>query len=96
LYSTRTSAAAVTADVLHIAFVPSLSIGEVGELLQSAGARVVEGPDRMGIFGVAPTRLPAAPQMRALAARLRSDARVRWVEPLIFPRATQERLPPQP
>jgi anti-sigma factor RsiW len=96
LYSTRTSAAAVTADVLHIAFVPSLSIGEVGELLQSAGARVVEGPDRMGIFGVAPTRLPAAPQMRALAARLRSDARVRWVEPLAFPSDTQERLPPQP
>jgi hypothetical protein len=95
-YTTRTAAATVTADVLHIAFVPSLSIGDVGELLQSAGARVVEGPDRTGIFGVAPTSTPAAPQMRALAARLRSDARVRWVEPLTFPSDTQERLPPQP
>jgi hypothetical protein len=91
LYATHTARVPLTADVLHIAFERSLSIGEVEELLRSAGARVVEGPGRSGIFGVAPVA-PAprragdadgvSPQMRALAARLRSDARVRWVEPL--------------
>ena len=99
LYSTHTSAPTATADVLHIAFVPSLSIGEVGELLQSAGARVVEGPGTTGIFGITATSLPARVQMRALAARLRADARVRWVEPLASAEASadpRERLPPQP
>jgi hypothetical protein len=61
------------------------------EMLRSAGARVVEGPGTTGIFGIAPvtatSRGPAesgdvSAEMRALAARLRADARVRWVEPL--------------
>jgi hypothetical protein len=91
LYATHTASTAPTPDVLHIAFERSLSIGEVEELLRSAGARVVEGPGTTGIFGVAPvaavprrTADPyvVSPQMRALAARLRADARVRWVEPL--------------
>jgi len=77
--------------VLHIAFERSLPVGEMEEMLRSAGARVVEGPGTTGIFGIAPltgTALGSAqsgevsPQMRALAARLRADARVRWVEPL--------------
>jgi len=91
LYGTHTDPAPLTADVLHIAFERSLSIGEVEQLLRSAGARVVEGPGTTGIFGVAPVAAAprragdaqsVSPQMRALAARLRSDARVRWVEPL--------------
>ena len=77
-------------DVLHVAFERSLTIGEVEELLRSSGARVVEGSGSTGIFGVAPaadaTQRAAgtgiSPQMRTLAARLRSDPRVRWVEPL--------------
>jgi hypothetical protein len=86
-YVTYTSSAPSRADVLHIAFVPSLPVGEVSELLQAAGAHVVEGPDRTGIFAVAPLATPAAAGsagagLRALAARLRTDARVRWVEPL--------------
>jgi hypothetical protein len=90
LYTTHTAPARVAPDVLHIAFVPSLSVGEAGALLRSAGARVVEGPDASGIFGVSPVSsgASAAPQaaqsaqLRALAARLRADARVRWVQPL--------------
>jgi hypothetical protein len=91
LYATHTAPAAPTPDVLHIAFERSLPIGEVEELLRACGARVVEGPGASGIFGVTPVapaspRAPGArevsPQMRALAARLRADARVRWVEPL--------------
>ena len=74
--------------VVHIAFVPSVSIGEAEALLRSAGARVVEGPDATGIFGVSPASMAdtstaqASARVRALSARLRTDARVRWVEPL--------------
>ena len=92
LYVTHTAPAADTADVLHVAFERSLPIGEVEELLRSAGARIVEGPGSSGIFGVAPVAAAAhdaaanagavSSQMRTLAARLRADARVRWVEPL--------------
>jgi hypothetical protein len=90
-YATHTTAARGTPGVLHIAFDRSLPIGEMEEMLRSAGARVVEGPGTTGIFGIAPVTAAArgsaesgevSPQMRALAARLRADARVRWVEPL--------------
>ena len=88
LYTTYTAPASATPDVLHIAFDRSLPVGEVEELLRSAGARVVEGPGSTGVFGIAPVTAaghPAAevsPQLRALAARLRADARVRWIEPV--------------
>jgi hypothetical protein len=61
------------------------------EMLHSAGARVVEGPGTTGVFGIAPVTATArgiaesgdvSPQLRALAARLSADPRVRWVEPL--------------
>jgi hypothetical protein len=87
-YVTATSAARATPDVLHIAFERSLPVGDVEELLSSAGARVVEGPGNGGVFGVAPVGISDAhpgvvsPEMRALAARLRADPRVRWIEPL--------------
>jgi Putative zinc-finger len=87
LYVTHTEVAAATPGVLHVAFERSLPIGDAEQLLLSAGARVVEGPDRSGVFGVAPVADAAAPaqreaQLRALAARLRSESQVRWVEPL--------------
>jgi Putative zinc-finger len=91
LYTTHTAPVTGSPNVLHIAFEPSLSIGEAEQVLRSAGARVVEGPGTSGIFGVTPAA-PApersqvtrevSPQMRALAERLRADARVRWVEPI--------------
>jgi len=90
-YVTHTTSERGTPDVLHVAFERSLPVGEMEEMLRSAGARVVEGPGTTGIFGIAPltgTALGSAqsgelsPQMRALAARLRADARVLWVEPL--------------
>jgi anti-sigma factor RsiW len=106
LYATYTSSAATSAEVLHIAFVPSVSVGEAGQLLHSAGARVVEGPDSVGIFGIAPAA-PASPdgagarlhqQLSELAQRLRADPRVRWVEPLAAAAAVTnpERRPPPP
>jgi Putative zinc-finger len=84
LYATYTSTAPAPAAVLHIAFERSLPVGEVEEALRQAGARMVEGPDASGIFGVTPAAVaqPGAPDMRLLAGRLRADARVRWVEPL--------------
>ncbi|HLJ37872.1 MAG TPA: zf-HC2 domain-containing protein [Steroidobacteraceae bacterium] len=87
LYSTLTSAAAPAPGVLHVAFERSLPIGDAEQLLLSAGARVVEGPDASGVFGVAPVAAPGAlgvqdARLHALADRLRSDPKVRWVEPL--------------
>ena len=90
-YATHTALARATPGVLHIAFDRSLPIGEMEEMLRSAGARVVEGPETTGVFGIAPvtvtSRGPAesgevSAQLRALAARLSADPRVRWVEPL--------------
>jgi hypothetical protein len=101
-YITHTAVAAPSA-VLHIAFRPSLSIGEAGDALRSAGARLVEGPDASGIVGVVPAvasadDADASQQLSGLAARLRTDARVRWVQPLsgVAPAATPPRGPPQP
>ena len=87
-YSTYTSTPRPHGDVVHIAFERSLSVGEVAELLRSCGARIVEGPDSSGVFGVAAVNADArAPgevsvQLRELATRLQADARVRWIEPL--------------
>jgi putative zinc finger protein len=87
VYVTHTDAVAAAPGVLHVAFERSLAIGDAEQLLLSAGARVVEGPDRSGVFGVAPvtsatTQAEAAARLQALAARLRTDERVRWIEPL--------------
>jgi hypothetical protein len=86
LYLTHTAPAAAP-GVLHIAFERALTIGEAEQLLISAGARVVEGPDATGVLGVVPVAAQdaggdGAAQLRALADRLRSDAHVRWIEPL--------------
>jgi len=86
VYTTRSDmrAAEAAPGVLHIAFVPSLPVGQAEELLRSAGARVVEGPDPSGIFGVAPSGSTQADarELRTLAQRLHADTRVLWVEPL--------------
>jgi anti-sigma factor RsiW len=84
VYATLTAPAQSHAAVLHLAFERSLPAGEAEELLRAAGARVVEGPDATGIFGVVPVTPGAAEgrSLRALALRLQSDAHVRWVEPL--------------
>jgi hypothetical protein len=102
-YGTYTAAAPhASTSVLHIAFLPSLSIAGVGDALHSAGARVVEGPDVTGIFGVTPVEASpdaadAGRELAALARRLRADARVRWVEPLSGAAvADTQRGPPQP
>jgi len=90
-YTTHTTSARGTPGVLHVAFERSLPVGELEEMLRAAGARVVEGPGTSGIFGIAPVTATArgsaqsgeaSPQLHALAARLRADARVLWVEPL--------------
>jgi hypothetical protein len=87
LYLTHTAPAAAAPGVLHIAFERSLTIGEAEQLLISAGAHVVEGPDASGVFGIAPIGAAAAPgdgaaELRSLADRLRSKREVRWIEPL--------------
>jgi len=101
-YVTHTSEPAPRA-MLHIAFVPSLSISEVGDALHGAGARVVEGPDATGIVGVVPVAASTgskggSAELRALVARLRADARVRWIEPIAdaAPADAPQHGPPPP
>jgi hypothetical protein len=80
-YLTHTSPAAATPGVVHIAFDPAVSVAQASALLRAAGARVVDGPDASGVFALSPADGAGAAPLRALAARLRADARVRWVEP---------------
>jgi len=88
LYRTHTDPANAAPNVLHIAFYGTVTIGGAEEALRSTGAHIVEGPDSVGIFGVAPgVNRKATPQqtgqaLRVLAARLHADPRVRWVEPI--------------
>jgi hypothetical protein len=90
-YITHTDTPALTPNVLHIALDRSLPIGEVEELLRTGGARIVEGPGNTGILGVTPIGVvtgqtsasSANKQLRSLSARLRTDPRVLWVQPLV-------------
>ena len=82
--------------LLHIAFARNLTIGEAAQLLHAAGAQVVEGPGSTGIFAISPEGASAAGtrmRLQQLAAQLRADPRVRWVEPLP---ASREPPPPYP
>src|SRR5207244_13320337 len=51
-YATHTAPGHASPGVLHVAFERSLPIGEMEQMLRSAGARVVEGPDATGIFEI--------------------------------------------
>ena len=94
VYATHTEKA-VSSGVLHIALDRSLTIGEVEEMLRADGARIVEG-NAGGVLGIEPVdvangKTPVAlarQQMRSLAARLRGDSRVLWVEPVAEDAAT--------
>jgi Putative zinc-finger len=89
-YRTYTDGGRSTPDVLHIAFDRAVTVGEAEEALRSTGARIVEGPDSRGMFGIAPSEVAtgdAVPghvsqAMHLLSTRLRADPRVRWVEPI--------------
>jgi len=90
LYQTHTDPVRGAPNILHIAFDRSVTVGEAEEALRSTGARIVEGPDSSGIFGIAPSVVASADtipehvsqEMHLLSARLRADPRVRWVEPI--------------
>jgi hypothetical protein len=88
-FRTVTDPTAVAPNVLHIALDRTLPIGEVEALLRTGGARIVEGPDNTGFLGVTPVGVDghtpasnAKRQLRALSARLRTDPRVLWIQPL--------------
>jgi hypothetical protein len=90
LYKTHTEKVYSAPNVLHISFDRSVTVGEAEEVLRTSGARVVEGPDSTGVFGIAPGNVASgkvAPErvsqeMRVLATRLHAYPRVRWVEPI--------------
>jgi putative zinc finger protein len=88
IYKTHTDAVAPAPNVLHIAFYGTVTMSEAQEALRSTGARIVDGPDSVGIFGVTPgasnntTPHQTSQDLRVLAAHLHADPRVRWVEPI--------------
>jgi hypothetical protein len=81
---------AVNPNVLHIWLDRSVPIGEVEELLRANGARIEEAPSNTGVLGVTPIGIvpgktsstSANQQLLALSARLLTDPRVLWVQPL--------------
>jgi len=79
-YVTHSDAAAPTPRVLQISFDRRLTIGEVGEVLRANGAQAVSGPDATSVFQVTPIK--SSDSLQDLATRMRSDPRVRWVEPV--------------
>ncbi|MBS0378433.1 MAG: zf-HC2 domain-containing protein [Proteobacteria bacterium] len=84
-YATYTAAPSRPVTTLHVALDRSLPLSDVEQVLRRAGARIVGGPDENGLIAVAPrdsTGTVTSEQLADLAARLRGDARVRWVEPL--------------
>jgi hypothetical protein len=87
-YTTHTDPANAAPNVVHISFYGTVTIREAEEALRSTGAHIVEGPDSVGVFGVAPgaaktaTPRQTSQDLRVLAARLHADPRVRWVEPI--------------
>jgi hypothetical protein len=103
-YTTRTDSPAPTRNVLHIVFHRTVTIGEAEEVLRASGAHIVEGPDGVGVFGVAPGLESSAyrapdrmtQQLRILSARLRADPRVLWVEPLTGEDSSAEAQEPTP
>lgn len=88
LFHTHTDPSHAAANVLHIAFYGTVTIGEAEAALRSTGAHIVAGPDSLGMFDVTPgTGSKTTPQqssqdLHVLATRLRADPRVRWVEPI--------------
>ena len=79
-YRTYTNTPPVASSIVHISFNRSVTVGEAEAALRANGARVVEGPDSVGIIGVAPVQ--ADLQLRVLSEHLRADPRIRWVEPV--------------
>jgi hypothetical protein len=101
LYKTHTEKVYSAPNVLHISFDRSVTVGEAEEVLRTSGARVVEGPDSTGVFGIAPGNVTSgkvtpervSQEMRVLATRLHADPRVRWVEPIPAENAPTPREP---
>jgi len=62
---------------LRVVFAPEVEMSDVQALLQSGGARIVDGPSSVGAFAI---DVPADASA-AWLERLRSDARVRFAEP---------------
>jgi len=80
VYETHTSVVAQAQGVLHISFDRGLTLGEVAEVLRVNGAQMIDGPDSIGVVGIAPAK--SADSLQDLATRMRADPRVRWVEPI--------------
>lgn len=64
---------------LHVVFAPDATLDGIGTLLRGAGVNLVGGPSESGVWTAT---VPLDGDVVAIAARLRADARVRFVEPV--------------
>jgi hypothetical protein len=80
-YRTLTSTAADRGVRLRVVFAPSVTLGDLGDLLRANRLQAIAGPSDAGLFTLAmqPTDADAEAQ-RAVLARLRADPRVRFAE----------------
>jgi hypothetical protein len=87
VYRTLTSTPAVTSSranaMLRLVVDEHLTAGELTALLGSVNARVVDGPNELGVFTIeiAPTNAHDQPDALALAKQLRNRPGVRFAEP---------------
>ena len=86
-YRTLASATAADGPRLRVVFAPSMTLAELQDLLRAHELVVVAGPSETGIFTLSlRERLAAshgAEAQSAVITRLRADARVRFVEPVV-------------
>jgi hypothetical protein len=78
-YRTLSAGAPPPPDAIRAVFAAELPLGELQQVLDRAGLRIVDGPTAVGAYTVY-TLVPRGPRDAALK-RLRSDARVRFAEP---------------
>jgi len=78
-YRTLSADAPPPPEAIRAVFATELPLGELQQVLDRAGLRIVDGPTEVGAYTVY-TLVPRGPRDVALQ-RLRADARVRFAEP---------------
>lgn len=84
-YSTLTSAPAVLphGPAARVVFAPSMSLGQLGELLRTYGAQVIAGPSEAGVYTLVFPGARDENEIAATISKLRADPQVRFAEPAV-------------
>jgi anti-sigma factor RsiW len=83
LYRTLSAPAAVVPRAtVRAVLAPTLTLGELQELLRQARLQIVEGPSQTGVYTLAPSAPPERKGTLLALARLRAHPAVRLAEPI--------------